>query len=409
VSGPKSGSYQVVSAAELRRRSIAAAQDRHARALAEAQAFHGVLAAAVAAYGSLAVRVPATTAGRAREAADWDQATSALTAGLADARRQLEEQVRTARAHGLAMEGSQVKAVLRDQGTRDRRTAAAAAREKAASEPAASEPAASEPAASEPADEAKLAEVLRRLPADAGPEVAGQCERLARSYLSSPSPAERSRVLDSLRFQVQAARDRQARITRNSAAVEALYRELDGLRGEQVDTVRGALKGLDRSADLPGDLRERVAAAKAAAEAERDREFVLTAAAKALSELGYTIGDDFRTAVPSAGAVLEIPNRQRHGVQVRERDKRLQLNVVRFDAAGERDRIADRDAEEAFCRDFDQVKEKLRQEGVDLTMLRADSPGQTPVQVMADERRPRPTSRRAGRPASQLRGRGHSS
>jgi hypothetical protein len=243
-----------------------------------------------------------------------------------------------------------------------------------------------------PADEAKLAAVLARLPVGAPAAVVRQCEQLAAAYLGLSNPAEQARVLDGIRFQVQTARDRQELIERNSVAVEALYRELDGLRGNEADTGRGALKGLDRSAELPGNLRERVAAAKAAAEAERDREFVLAAAAKALGDLGYTLGDDFRTAVPAAGAVLDLPHSAQHGVRIRERNQRLQLNVVRFGAAG--DGQTDHDAEDAFCRDFDRMRERMRQEGVDLTMLRADPPGQIPVQVVTDV----PRSRQSGRP-----------
>jgi hypothetical protein len=387
MSGPKSGSYQVVSAAEMRRRAIAAAQDRHARVTAEVEAFRGVLAAAASTYGDLPVSVPATAAGRAREAGDWDQAAAALSSQLAGARRQLEEAVAAARTRTLAAEGARVRAVFAadpdpDPDPAPSHSAGTAARGAAGRESV----------ASAPADEAKLSEILGRLPLGAPPAVVGRCEQLAAAYLGLTSPAEQARVLDGIRFQVQTAQDRQVLIERNCAAVEVLYRELDGLRGDEADTVRGVLKGLDQSAELPGDLPERVAAAKAAAEVERDREFVLAAAAKALGDLGYTVGDDFRTAVPSTGMVLGLPHSGQHGVQIRERNQRLQLNVVRFDTVG--DRQADHDAEDAFCHDFDQMKEQMRQDGVDLTMLRADLPGQTPVQVITDV----PQSRRPARP-----------
>ena len=378
MSGPKSGSYQVVSAAEMRRRAIAAAQDRHARVMDQVLAFRGVLAAAASTYGDLKVEVPSAATARPREAADWDQAAAALSSGLAEAQHQLDGAVQQARTRMLAAEGTRIRAVF-------------------AAEPAPSRPArlaaADAATAGAPADEAKLAVVLARLPVGAPAAVALQCEQLAAAYLGLSNPAEQARVLDGIRFQVQTARDRQELIERNSAAVETLYRELDGLRGNEADTVRGVLKGLDESAELPGDLRERVAAAKVAAETERDREFVLGAAAKALGDLGYTLGDDFRTAVPGAGAVLDLPHSAQHGVRIRERNRRLQLNVVRFGAAA--DGQTDHDAEHAFCRDFDRMREQMRQEGVDLTMLRADPPGQTPVQVVTDV----PRSRQPGRPA----------
>jgi hypothetical protein len=375
----------------MRRRAIAAAQDRHARAAAQVEAFRGALAAAVSTYGDLPVKVPATDTGRALEATDWEQAAAALSSGLAGARRQLEEAVAAARARTLAAEGAGVRAVF-------------------ATDPAPARPArsvAARAAHSAPADEAKLAEILGRLPLGTPPAVADQCEQLASAYLFLDNPAEQARVLDGLRFQVQTARDRQVRIERNHEALEALYRELDGLRGDEADTVRGVLKGLDESAELPGDLRERVAAVKVAAEAERNREFVLAAAAKALGELGYTVGDNFRTAVPSAGVVLDLPHSGQHGLQIRERNQRLQLNVVRFDTAGETDRRADHDAEDAFCHDFDRMKERMRRDGVDLNMLRADPPGQTPVQVITDAARSRQRGRAVVRPAPVQRERRH--
>jgi len=352
-------------------------------------AFRGALAAAVSTYGDLAVKVPAMATGRAREASDWDQAAAALSSGLAGARRQLEAAVAAARTRTLAAEGARVRAVF-------------------AADPAPARPArATVESSGARADEAKLAEILRRLPLGAPPAVANQCEQLAAVYLTLDNPAEQARVLDSIRFQVQTAQDRQVRVERNRAALETLYRELDGLRGDVADTVRGVLKGLDESAELPGDLRERVAAAKEAAEAERDREFVLAAAAKALGELGYTVGDDFRTAVPSAGVVLDLPHSGQHGVRIRERNRRLQLNVVRFDTRGEPDRRADHDAEDAFCHDFDRMKERMRRDGVDLNMLRADPPGQTPVQVIADVPRSRQPARPVVRPAPVQRERRH--
>ena len=387
MSGPKSGSYRVVSAAEMRRRAIAAAQDRHARATVQVEAFRGALAAAVSTYGDLPVKVPATNTGRALEAADWEQAAAALSSGLVGARRQLEEAVAAARARTLAAEGARVRAVF-------------------ATGPAPARPArsvAAQAAASGPADEAKLAEILGRLPLGTPPAVADQCEQLASAYLCLDNPAEQARVLDGLRFQVQTARDRQVRIERNHETLEALYRELDGLHGDEADTVRGVLKGLDESAELPGDLRERVAAAKAAAEAERDREFVLATAAKALAELGYAVGDDFRTAVPSSGTLVELPHSARHGLQIRERNRQLMFNVVRFDGAGRRDPLADTDAEESFCRDFAALKDRMRDEGVDLHMLRADAPGQTAMQVLQDRSRVRRPAQRVAAPIGRER------
>jgi hypothetical protein len=383
VSGPKSSDYYVVSEAELRRRRIAAARDRHSRVLATVQEFQGALCAAEATYGDLAVAVPRASVSQAREAEDWERACSALTARLDAAKRQLEESVRTARLRMLSADGSHVSAVLREEPREPRTTKPAAA--------------------SSEASDRKLTDVLARLPIGAGAEAAARCETLARGFLGTSSPPEKEKILNGIRHLVQIERDRETLITRNRAVIEELYRELDGLNNDTVGTLRGILKGLDPAAALPDGLPGRVAAAKAAAEAERDREFVLATAAKALAELGYAVGEDFRTAVPSSGALVELPHSSLHGLQIRERNQQLMLNVVRFDEAGHRDPLADKDAEESFCRDFAALKDRMRDEGVDLRMVRADAPGRTPMQVLQDTPRDRRTARQASAPIGRER------
>jgi hypothetical protein len=400
VSGPKSGDYHVVSEAELRRRRIAAAKDRHSRVLAAVQAFRGTLAAAEATYGRLGVSVPQATVSRPGEAEDWDRTSDALTSGLSQAKDELAETVRVARLRMLSAEGAQMSAVL----VEERRPAKPARAESARAESARAESARAESARAESVlGDRKLAEVLGRLPAEAPAEVVARGETLARGFREASGPSEKARVLDGLRLLVQAEQDRQTRIARNSAVIEELYRELDGLRSNPVDTCRGVLKGLDPAAALPAGLRDRVAAVKAAAEAERDTEFVLATAARALAELGYAVGEDFRTVVPSSGALLELPHSPRHGLQIRERNHRLMLNVVRFDADGRRDPRADKDAEESFCGDFAKLKGRMRAEGVDLSMLRADAPGQTPIQVLRDTPDLRRSARRSTAPAQRER------
>jgi hypothetical protein len=383
LSGPKSGEYHVVSAAELRRRRIAAAKDRYSRVLATVQELQSALSAARATYGDLPVSVPQVTVSHAGEAEDWDRASDTLSAGLGTAQRQLEETVRAARLRMLSAEGSRVSSVLVEE-HRTPRSAKSAVTESAASD-------------------AMLTSVVGRLPAGAPADIVGRCKALVRGFRESSSQSEKAQVLDGIRHLVQVEQDRQARITRNSAIIDELYRELDGLSNDTVDTLRGVLKGLDRASALPDGLHGRVAAAKAAAEAERDREFALATAAKALAELGYALGEDFRTAVPSSGALVELPHSSRHGLRIRERNQRLMLNVVRFDQDGRRDPLADKDAEESFCRDFAQLKKKMHEEGVDLHMLRADAPGQTPIQVLQDESQVRRSARYANAPIKRER------
>jgi hypothetical protein len=364
LSGPKSGHYDVVSAEELRRRWLSAAQDRYGRAVAAVQQFRSAVAAADATYGRLGVSVPNAQTLRLREAEAVERAAESLTAELETTRQQLDAAVAAARLRALAADGARISSVLAEEPRPVKKSAAAGSEETQARQ--------------------TLTRILGRLPADTAPEVVARCDQLARQYLEATSQPARSRLLDGIRLLVQVEQDRQALFGRNSELIEGLYQELDGLGGDTVTTVRGILKGLDRSSQLPSGLADRVAEAKAAAEAERDRQFVLYAAASALRDLGYGVGEDFRTAVPASGALMELPHSSVHGLQVRERNRQLMLNVVRFDIGGERDPLADQNAEESFCRDFARLKDILRRDGTELSMLRADVPGQTPMQVLRD-------------------------
>jgi hypothetical protein len=383
VSGPKCGHYHVVSAEELRRRRLSAAQDRYSRAVAAVQAFQSALAVAAATYGDVGVLAPQFANLRSSEPEAFEQASESLAAQLETAKQKLEAAVSGARLRALSADAAQISSVLTEE-PRPKKRSESARR-------------------AEPKREETLTRILGRLPADTTQDVVARCDVLARRYLDATSEPERAKLLDGIRLLVQVEQDRQAVVRRNDELLESLYRELDGVTTEQATTLRGILRGLDRSSELPAGLRDRVSAAKAAAEAERDREFVLAAAAKTLADLGYSVGEDFRTAVPASGALLELPHSSRHGVQVRERNQQLMLNVVRFDADGERDPLADKDAEESFCHDFAQLKDRLRQDGIDLRMLRADAPGQTPMQVLRDTSLVRKARERSNAPIEQER------
>lgn len=383
MSGPKCGHYQVVSAEELRRRRLSTAQDRYSRAAAAAQAFQSAVGVATVTYGELGVLAPQSANLRSGEPEAFEQASESLAAEIETAKQQLAAAVAGARLRALSADAARISSVLSEEPKPKNRSES--------------------PKSAEPKREETLTRILSRLPADTAPDVVARCDVLARRYLDATSQPERAKLLDVIRLLVQVEQDRQVLVRRNNEFLESLYQELDGLTADTVTTLRGVLKGLDRSSELPAGLREQVSAAKAAAEAERDREFVLVAAAKTLADLGYSVGEDFRTAVPASGALLELPHSSRHGLQVRERNQQLMLNVVRFDADGERDPLADKDAEESFCHDFAQLKDRLSLDGIDLRMLRADAPGQTPMQVVRDSSLVQHARQRSSAPIQQER------
>ena len=241
----------------------------------------------------------------------------------------------------------------------------------------------------------ELGRVLARLPADARTDSVERCAELARTHDRIQRKEERDRILRAIRMVVQNEQDRAHLIEKNRKKLEDLYRDLDGLAGCPVETLRGILNGLDLEAPLPDDLEGRVTTTRDAARAEQDRAFVLEAASAALQDLGYSVGEQFRTAVVDEGALLELPHSGQHALRIRERNRQLMFNVVRHDETGARDPVADTRAEESFCSGFDGMRERLRSLGIDLTMLRADPPGSHPVQVKKEAPRQQSNQSRA--------------
>jgi hypothetical protein len=211
-------------------------------------------------------------------------------------------------------------------------------------------------------------------------------------------------MLNALRLVIQQEADRAALISSNTEELDRYYRELDGLRGQEVEALRGRLKAVARDRPLPTDLDERVQEVRRAAVAEADRVFVLEKVSASLLELGYEIGDEFSTAVAENGGIVELPFSDRHALNVRERDHQLMLNIVRYDESGRRDPAVDAHAEEQFCDDFSLLRQRLEQLGVDLSMVRADPPGAHPVQIL---RQAPPRRRRISQARPSLRKRDH--
>ncbi|HEV2070003.1 MAG TPA: hypothetical protein VGR26_09430 [Acidimicrobiales bacterium] len=386
MSGPKVGHYEVVSAEELARRRLAAAQDRYNRATAEVATLRARVKAAQSTYGDLAVSLPPVERVRSDQAEDWEAAAHQLEIAVSQCQSAAEQSISKARVRYFAAVASTVTAYLAD-----------------APAPRRSEITATETTAADQSRHEDIARVLGRLPGEAPASVVERCTELAQQCRTAQRPDQRERLLAALRLSVQHETDRARLVGANRARLRELYAQLDGLRGQDVEAARGMLKGVALDAPLPNDLTARVAAARDAAQAALDREFVLAAAADALMELGYSVGEDFVTAVPNSGALVDLPHSARHGVVIRERNHQLLFNVARYDDGGIRDVIEDTDAETSFCQDFAALRATLGEQGVALEMLRADAPGGTPVQVVRD-RQPTTRQQQAALPRDRDRG-----
>jgi hypothetical protein len=356
MSGPKCGQYTVVSTEELRRRRLSAARDRHARALRELDALAADLRAAVATYGDLAVVLPDVVTPADLEPEAWELATERLA----------DEIERGREAMGVATREERIRHMVASVGSLTASVTTVA------------------PGGAHGQDDTELERVLARLPATARADSVERCTVLANSFTGTRDQRERRQLLAVVRLAVQREQDRERLIEKNRNNLELLYQQLDGLVGRPVETLRGMLKGLPLDEPLPDDLEDRVARTRDTARAEEDRTFVLQAASAALKDLGYSVGEHFRTAVVDDGALVDLPHSDRHALRVRERNHQLMFNIVRYDETGGRDLVADTRAEESFCTDFAGISSKFRELGIDLTMLRADPPGSHPVQVVKE-------------------------
>jgi hypothetical protein len=207
-------------------------------------------------------------------------------------------------------------------------------------------------------------------------------EEAARQFLESSSAGQAGLALGAVRRVVQRECDCDIRRQDNRALIEGLLRRLDGLEGEECARLSRLLLEADRGERLPADLSEQVEAARATALADADRRFALEAAAGALRELGYHVGEDFSTAVVSGGAIAMLPQATRHGLNVREHGGRLLFNVVRFDPAGRRDPAGDAEAERHWCHDLGGMKERMLARGCELGLEEFGPAGDRPLQVL---------------------------
>lgn len=378
MSGPKCGSYQVVSAEEMRRRRLAAAKDRYDRATNALAALKTEIASANATYGAVLVgsaRVDHPTGANSEE---WEDAADALARESERLNRLLEDAVAKERVRLFSEAAHSVTTSLVENTSRSSRTSPDASVE-------------------------EVARLMRRMPLHPTDEGLSRCEALERQWRQATKEAERDQVLTALRLVIQKEQDRARLVDLNRQRVESLYRELDGLAGETVETVRGLLKGLLLDQPLPSDLGDRVRSAQDLATAEQDRSYVLAAASDALSALGYDIDEEFRTAIPSGGTLIDLPHSQNHGLLIRERDQQLLMNIVRYDESGQRDASADTAAEVRFCEDFALLRDALGERGIEIDMRRSDPPGKTPVQVVKRAANRGRNRQRAKRPIERAR------
>lgn len=348
MSDGKSTSYQVVSVEELRRRELAAAQDRLRRAREALGVLRAATFAATETYGKMPVKLPADPTASSDEPGTVRSMAEQLEAATADARHTFEVAVAEARTRHLT---SLAENALRRLG------------EGVELAPLASRPTSQTAPAVDLAAEA--IRIVERLPGDADDAAVARCRRIIDELVSAP--AERAiTALAALRSVVQDERISSLQRSDTRVEVDAQLKKLDGISAEEAGQLRGELRALPLDRPLSDDLKHRVQMTVESARRVADRRFVLSSVRSALLAEGYEIGEDFMTLVGSTdGALVPLNGFDRHWMCVRDRQGALTFHLVRFDPTGP-DHNEDLEAGTAFCSSFSRLLDTTVEQGAQL-------------------------------------------
>lgn len=359
VSGPKGGSYSVVSAVELERRALRAARDRCARAVAELD----VLAESLAALGDSTVP--------ARREVSGD--SLAVAAAAASAEAQLEQgRARLTKLRLTAAMARNAHAGLSIDFLAGRRVQAS--REG---------PAASAPAAEDVARRAERAVAEAAL--EVGAEHVGTLLVKLHGVRASTSETQAGLALDDLRQHIDGLRKAHREAVRRAREREEILSVLDGHVSEEARGVRARVEQIRAGDPVPVTLEyaQRLASRD---EAAQDAAFVEQAVKDSLTDLGYEVDGSMGVTVAADGVLLDLPGHDHYAARLRQRGGQLQYNVIRLGGRSSESRASDERAEIAACEVFEEVYSGLAEAGIDWRIERRDPVGATPVQTMSPER-----------------------
>ena len=373
MSGPKGGTYAVVSAEELERRALRTAQDRYVRAAAECNA----IGVSLSSYDEQVTPLDVEARG------DSVQVSAAAAIAELEA-KVLRERLSDHRVQAALAAIPKVTIQLDDASPSGAQT----------------EYSVTTPDPKVTADLlAKANAMLAQLVGETGQDASSLLlSKLAGVHAASGDRQQRM-ALDDLRLAVQRVRDghrAKLRLARDRSRVLAA---LDGCEGLEAIRIREAVSDSAPDGHLPVSVEQ----ARKIAErdsAERDAGFVQNAVVSVLEDLGYAMGAQMSVTVAHDGALLELPRHPGHGARLRARGDQLQFYVVRLGDVGDPD--VDADAEVEACQVFAEVHEKLESAGVQWHLQRKDPPGAVPVAHQST--RPDSLIRRRERPKRRRRG-----
>ena len=195
--------------------------------------------------------------------------------------------------------------------------------------------------------------------------------------------------INSAKLVIQRANDKQKTIERERGLRAALDQSMDGYRSERLDLLRSQLRHTPIDSELPTSFAMDVEQALAEALAAEEASYVADATVDILQSLGYSVGDEFATAVTDAnGAVVGIPTHAGYGVRLRSDSGRLFFNVVAWSESSSRNPETDQLVEEEWCDDFEQIMLGLEESGVSTQVIKRTAPGATAVMTIDADRKP---------------------
>ncbi|MBA2556047.1 MAG: hypothetical protein H0V12_01675 [Chloroflexi bacterium] len=226
--------------------------------------------------------------------------------------------------------------------------------------------------------------ILARLDPDA--EVSPSLSGVVQSAASTDSGSRAELLLDALRQEVRRANERLEARRARSRRLQSMLATLAGLPGAEVqalcDELYGALRGPPRASEDLDALSDRVAEVQVRGTRALEQSHVAEALRRTLTELGYTVGPGFVTALQTEG-VADVPDPRHEGyaVRIRAPGGAIGYNVVRGPATRPDQKARDAAVEHDWCSDVSRLEEVMHQEGIAMTRTVARPAGYLPVQV----------------------------
>lgn len=228
-----------------------------------------------------------------------------------------------------------------------------------------------------------VASQLRAFPVEATNEERSSVEDLA-ERTAGMGPGHQNMMLTELKVRIQKVKAAVALRADAARRAEELLRSLDGLEGSEISDLRALLAQARAGATQLLDADEtRIAAARAKAIEDDDREYVASALARSFASLGYEVEQQFADGSASDGPVFAfMPDSPAHAVEMRLEGGSYVYRLVR--TADRSDPVRDAALEAKLCGDIGAISAAVGAEGLRMTLDEHHQPGMAAVQYVPE-------------------------